>query len=123
MVHKIVMHTFEIFIVGLQSWKSSDLREAVAHRCSIKELFLKVSQNSQENKWATVSFLIKLQAFRFRTGLGTSVFLWILKNFLRTYFLWNNYDGCFGIYPKEVWEAINFENSKCFEIKNNPRKF
>ena len=29
------------------------------HRCSIKKMFLKISQNSQENTCARVSFLIK----------------------------------------------------------------
>ena len=32
-------------------------------RCSVKKVFLKGSQNSQENTCAKVSFLIKLQAF------------------------------------------------------------
>ena len=32
-------------------------------RCSIKKVFLKGSQSSQENTCARVSFLIKLQAF------------------------------------------------------------
>ena len=36
--------------------------EAVAQRCSVKEVFLKISQNSQENTCARVYFLIKLQA-------------------------------------------------------------
>ena len=31
-------------------------------RCSIKKVFLKISQNSQENTCARVTFLIKLQA-------------------------------------------------------------
>ena len=50
--------------------KSSDialvnniLEEAVAQRCSVKKLFLEISQNSQGNTCARVSFLIKLQAF------------------------------------------------------------
>ena len=38
--------------------------EAVARRCSVKKVFLEISQNSQENICARVSFLIKLQAFR-----------------------------------------------------------
>ena len=37
--------------------------EAVALRCSVKRLFLKISQNSQENTCVRVSFLIKLQAW------------------------------------------------------------
>ena len=36
--------------------------EAVVLRCSIKKVFLEISQNSQESTWARVSFLIKLQA-------------------------------------------------------------
>ena len=35
--------------------------EAVAQRCSVKNVFLEISQNSQENTCARVSFLIKLQ--------------------------------------------------------------
>ena len=49
--------------------------EAVARRCSVKEVFLEILQNSQENTCARVSFSIKLQAS------GRSVFLWILRNF------------------------------------------
>ena len=36
--------------------------EAVAPTCSVKKVFLEISQNSQENTCARVSFLIKLQA-------------------------------------------------------------
>ena len=36
-------------------------KEAVVHRCSVKKVFLEISQNSQENTCARVSFLIKLQ--------------------------------------------------------------
>ena len=36
--------------------------EVVVQRCSVKKVFLTVSQNSQENTCARVSFLIKLQA-------------------------------------------------------------
>ena len=38
------------------------LIEAVVQRCSMKKVFLEISQNSQENIRAGVSFLIKLQA-------------------------------------------------------------
>ena len=37
--------------------------EAVVQRCSVKKVFLEISQNSQENACARVSYLIKLQAF------------------------------------------------------------
>ena len=36
------------------------LSEAVAQGCSLKKVFLEISQNSQENTCARVSFLIKL---------------------------------------------------------------
>ena len=38
--------------------------EAVVQMCSIKKVFLEISQNSQENACARVSFLVKLQAWR-----------------------------------------------------------
>ena len=37
-------------------------KEAIAQRCSVNKLLLEISQNSQENTCARVSFLIKLQA-------------------------------------------------------------
>ena len=37
--------------------------ESAARRCSEKTVFLKISQNSQENSCTGVSFYIKLQAF------------------------------------------------------------
>ena len=37
-------------------------REAVVRKCSVKKMFSEISQNSQENICARVSFLIKLQA-------------------------------------------------------------
>ena len=39
--------------------------EAVAQKCSVKKVFLEISQSSQENTFARVSFLIKLQACNF----------------------------------------------------------
>ena len=38
------------------------LSEAVVRKCSVKNIFLEISQNSQENTCVRVSFLIKLQA-------------------------------------------------------------
>ena len=37
--------------------------EAVVWRCSVEKVFLQISQNSQENTCARVSFLIKALAF------------------------------------------------------------
>ena len=44
--------------------------EAVAQRCSVKKVLLEISQNSQENICARVSFLIKLQAEKRDSGWG-----------------------------------------------------
>ena len=41
---------------------SSLYLEAIAHGCSVKKMFLKIMQFSQENTYARVSLLIKLQA-------------------------------------------------------------
>ena len=38
------------------------ITEAVVQRCSVKKVFLEISQNSQGNTCARVSFLKKLQA-------------------------------------------------------------
>ena len=65
------------------SWSSYKVWEAVIQRCSVKKVFLKISQNSEENICARVSFLIKLQTW----GLAFSSEFWkIFKNifFYRT---------------------------------------
>ena len=59
------------------SCSPSALLFSSARRCSIKNVFLEISQNSQENTSVRVSFLIKLQA----CNSDTDVFLWILRNF------------------------------------------
>ena len=40
--------------------------KAVAQKCSVKKVFLEISQNSQESTCARVSFLVKLQAWGLR---------------------------------------------------------
>ena len=58
--------------------------EAVVRKCSVKKVFLKISQNSQENTGAGVSISIKLQAvcnFNKKGGSGKGPCLWILWNF------------------------------------------
>ena len=70
-------------------WNDADsrypFREAVVQRCSVKEVFLEISQNSQENTCARASFLIKLKAWGlqlyYKRDPGTGVFLQILQNF------------------------------------------
>ena len=38
------------------------MTEAVAQKCSVKMMFIEISQNSEESTCARVSFLIKLLA-------------------------------------------------------------
>ena len=40
-----------------------NIQEAVAQRCSVKKLFLKMLPNAQENTCVTASFLRKFQAW------------------------------------------------------------
>ena len=59
-------------------------KEAVAQRCSFKEVFLEISENSQENTCARVSFLMKLQVKAngfIKKETDKDVFLWIFGNF------------------------------------------
>ena len=52
---------------------------------SVKKVFVKNSQNSQENNYARIFFVIKLQATVLQVyskrNSKTGVFLWILRNF------------------------------------------
>ena len=63
------------------------------NRLSIKKLFLKILQSSHKNTCVGVTFQIEMQVFSPETllkgGSNTSVFLWILRKFLRTPFLKN----------------------------------
>ena len=74
--------------------------EAVAHRCSEKKLFLRISQNFQASTCARVSFLIKLQALGLNLNLlKKRVWHWYFSvnyaRFLRTPFLLNTSGSCF----------------------------
>ena len=57
--------------------------EAVAQRCYVIKVFLKMLRNSQDDACARASFLIKLQASETLTQV---FFLWILQIFLRNLF-------------------------------------
>ena len=48
-------------LVMTEIFKESVDIEAVTQRCFVKKVFLEISQNSQENICARVSFVIKLQ--------------------------------------------------------------
>ena len=60
---------------GLFFWQKT---EAVVRRFSVKKVFLIITQNSQENTFATVfAYTLKLYLKR---DYGTSILLWILQN-------------------------------------------
>ena len=46
-----------------QTFRYQDRSEAVAQGCTVKKVFLEISQSSQENTCARVCFLIKLQGW------------------------------------------------------------
>ena len=58
MLHKKIENCF----VREYSERSWIISEAVVQRSSVKKVFSEISQNSQENTCARVSFSIKLQA-------------------------------------------------------------
>ena len=58
----IFLNSFQSFS-ELQEWSEEVVSFRSSHqRCSVKKVFLEISQNSQENTCVRVSFLIKLQA-------------------------------------------------------------
>ena len=58
--------------------------EAVVRRCSVKKVFLKILQNSQENTYARVFFLIELEATLLKKRLWHMCFPANFTIFLRT---------------------------------------
>ena len=93
-----LQYTFSIFI------------EAVVQRCSVKKVFLEISQNSQENNCARVSFLIKLQArpaTLLKKKLWHSCFPVNFVKFLRTPF-----------YKEHLWWLLLFLQITCFLFRN-----
>ena len=64
-----------IKIIDLSIWTIFNTK-AIVQKCSVKKMLLKITQKSQENKCARVSFLIKLQAW----GFCKCAFLW-MRNF------------------------------------------
>ena len=53
-------HNFSTF--AERELKGMVIPEAVGQRCSVKKVFLEISENPQESTCARVTFLIKLQA-------------------------------------------------------------
>ena len=53
---------FHLTSYGNHSHSFIQTKEAVARRCSVKKMFLKIKQSSQERTCTRVSFLIKLHS-------------------------------------------------------------
>ena len=81
--------------------------EAVAQMCSVKKMFLEISQNSLEKPCARVSFLINLQAsvpqLYSKWDSGTGVFRYILWSFYEHIFLHNTSIGYFWIVELKIF--------------------
>ena len=67
-------------------------------RCSVKRVFLEISQNSQENTRARFSFLIKLQAFK---NTFSTEHLWTTASLLCSI--------CRGLNPNFSWSCISIK--------------
>ena len=83
-------------------------QEAVVKRCSAKNVFLEISQNSQENFCASVSFLIKLQACNFikketLAQVFSCEFYEISKNTFFTEHLWTTWNE--WIIQNNYWQS------------------
>ena len=61
------IHVNPVKLVKYKLYKISNIvksTEAMARRCSVKKMFLEISQNSQENACARVSFLNKVESLQ-----------------------------------------------------------
>ena len=63
--------------------------KAVAQRCSVKRVYLKISQNSQTLRHSLFFNNVTSEACNLnkKWGTGTYVVLWTLKNFKKTFFI------------------------------------
>ena len=81
---------------------NSEKPEAVVWKCSVGKVFLEISQISQENTCARVSFFNKVAGFWHRCFAVNFV------KFLRTPFLQNTYSDCFSkVNSKSITETLN----------------
>ena len=85
----------------------------VVQRYSVKKVFFKISQNSQENTCVRISFSIKLQACYFiEKETLTQVFSCEFCEILKNTFLLNTSDGCFCFF--KIHDAIVIANRHLF---------
>ena len=77
------------------------LVEAAVQKCSVKKLFLKISQNSQENSSARVSFLIKKNYKKAWNFIKKETLLW---------------HRCFPVNFAKFLRPLFFKERLCFSI-------
>ena len=76
-LHTIITHNKNVDHSNLWTVAEKHRRvEPVAQRCSVKMVFLEISQNLQERTYARVSFLIKLQVWGLRPSTLLKKRLW-----------------------------------------------
>ena len=96
--------------------------EVVAQTCSVKKVYLEISQNSQENICARVSFLIKLACNFIKKETLAQVFSCefceISKNTIFTEHLWTNASGVSGLSTTlSVLTSLLFDTKAFFNLK------
>ena len=86
-------------------------------RCSIKKLFLKISQYSQETTCVGVCFNKAAE----KKETPTQVFhLWLLRNFQEHLFWKRSTDGCFSYLITQPWiKVIYYTDSQCYIIASH----
>ena len=110
-----LLHFEKILITESGARRSLNIRSR--HRgCSVKKVFLEISQNSQENPCAKDHFLIKLQALGLRPATlfkrvsGTGTFCEISKNIVFTEHLWTTVSETRQIFYRFFldWRQVNY---------------
>ena len=85
-----LLYFYDVFIAFSRFlFQQNCLSRSIHQRCSIKEVFLRISQNSQENFCVKISFLVKLQAepaTLLKRILWHRCYAVNFAKFLRTYF-------------------------------------
>ena len=113
---------FWLYFSHNTSWRP----ETVARRCSVKEVLLEFSQNSQENTCVGVSFLIKLQVSDLQLIKKETLAQVFSSEFCEHLFLQNTSGGCFlkttspRIYNlNNLSDSWYYENIRYKDFKDN----
>ena len=106
-VADVLLEIFRNFFENVAEFSS----EAVVQRWSLKKVFLKISQNSQENTFARVSPATLLKKRLWRRCFPVN-----FVEFLRTLFLYNTSGGCFCLLEIQcsvfyIWFELRFPES------------